>query len=62
MALAAQAVLTWVRRGIDVCMNQVNGEPKPEKPKKDKPKKDKTEPGSSEGKQAEEPGAEKPRE
>jgi PTH1 family peptidyl-tRNA hydrolase len=62
VALAGQAVLTWVRRGIDVCMNQVNGEAKPERPKKDKPKKDKTEPGSSEGKKAEEPGAEKPRE
>jgi len=62
VALAGLAVLTWVRRGIDVCMNQVNGEAKPERPKKDKPKKDKTEPGSSEGKKAEEPGAEKPRE
>lgn len=37
IAKAAQGVLTWVRSGIDVCMNQVNGEPKPKKPKADKP-------------------------
>ena len=40
VALAAQAVLLWVRHGIDVCMNRVNGEPKPDKPKKEKPAKD----------------------
>ena len=28
VAQAAQAVLLWVRQGIDVCMNRVNGEPK----------------------------------
>lgn len=39
IAQAAQAVLLWVRQGIDVCMNRVNGEPKPEKPKKEKPEK-----------------------
>jgi PTH1 family peptidyl-tRNA hydrolase len=38
IAKAAQGVLTWVRSGIDVCMNQVNGEPKP-KPKKPKAEK-----------------------
>jgi PTH1 family peptidyl-tRNA hydrolase len=43
VAQAAQAVLVWVRQGIDVCMNRVNGEPKPEKPKKEKPAKDRTE-------------------
>lgn len=37
IAKAAQGVLTWVRSGIDVCMNQVNGEPKPKKPKPEKP-------------------------
>lgn len=36
IAKAAQGVLTWVRSGIDVCMNQVNGEPKPTKPKAEK--------------------------
>jgi PTH1 family peptidyl-tRNA hydrolase len=44
VAQAAQAVLLWVRQGIDVCMNRVNGEPKPPKPKKEKPPKDKSEP------------------
>jgi PTH1 family peptidyl-tRNA hydrolase len=43
VAQAAQAVLLWIRQGIDVCMNRVNGEPKPDKPKKEKPAKDKTE-------------------
>ena len=43
VAQAAQAVLLWVRQGIDVCMNRVNGEPKPDKPKKEKPARDKTE-------------------
>jgi peptidyl-tRNA hydrolase, PTH1 family len=42
VAQAAQAVLLWVRQGIDVCMNRVNGEPKPDKPKKEKPPKDQT--------------------
>jgi peptidyl-tRNA hydrolase, PTH1 family len=41
IAKAAQGVLSWVRHGIDVCMNQVNGEPKPKKPKAEKPAKDK---------------------
>ena len=36
IATAAQAVLVWVRDGIDVCMNRFNGDPKPEKPKKEK--------------------------
>jgi len=39
VAQAALGVLLWVRQGIDVCMNRVNGEPKPEKPKKEKPAK-----------------------
>jgi peptidyl-tRNA hydrolase, PTH1 family len=39
IAQAAQAVLVWVRQGIDACMNRVNGEPKVEKPKKVKPEK-----------------------
>jgi PTH1 family peptidyl-tRNA hydrolase len=43
VAQAAQAVLLWIRQGIDVCMNRVNGEPKPDKPKKEKPAKAKTE-------------------
>jgi PTH1 family peptidyl-tRNA hydrolase len=43
VAGGANAVLMWVRKGIDACMNQVNGEPKTEKPKKEKPKKDKPE-------------------
>src|SRR5262249_50184108 len=37
IAKTAQGVLTWIRSGIDVCMNQVNGEPKPKKPKVEKP-------------------------
>lgn len=37
IAKAAQGVLTWIRSGINVCMNQVNGEPKPKKPKTEKP-------------------------
>lgn len=40
VARAARAVLLWATRGIDECMNQVNGEPKPPKPKREKPKKD----------------------
>jgi PTH1 family peptidyl-tRNA hydrolase len=44
VAQAAQAVLLWVRQGIDVCMNRVNGEPKPPKPKKEKPAKEGPEP------------------
>ena len=44
IAQAALAVLLWVRQGIDVCMNRVNGEPKPERPKKDRPKDKKDEP------------------
>jgi peptidyl-tRNA hydrolase, PTH1 family len=46
IALGGQTVLTWVRKGIDVCMNQANGEPKPERPKKEKPKKERPEHGS----------------
>jgi PTH1 family peptidyl-tRNA hydrolase len=42
VAQAAQAVLVWVRQGIDVCMYRVNGEPRPDKPKKEKPPKDQT--------------------
>ena len=53
VAQAAQAVLLWVRQGIDVCMNRVNGEPKPDKPKKEKPARDKKAPGGD-------PAAEKP--
>ena len=44
VAQAAQAVLLWVRQGIDVCMNRVNGEPKPDKPKKEKPARDPKDP------------------
>jgi len=43
IAAAAQGVLLWVRQGIDVCMNRVNGGPEKEKPKKkgdEKPPKD----------------------
>ncbi|HEX3152561.1 MAG TPA: aminoacyl-tRNA hydrolase [Gemmataceae bacterium] len=36
IAQAAQAVLLWIRGGIDGCMNKVNGEPKPPKPPKPK--------------------------
>jgi peptidyl-tRNA hydrolase, PTH1 family len=39
VAQAAQAVLVWVRRGIDACMNQFNADPQPEKPKKERPAK-----------------------
>ncbi len=28
IALAAQAVMVWVHRGIEVCMNEYNGEPR----------------------------------
>ena len=42
IAQAAQAVLVWVRQGVEACMNRFNGEPKPEKPKKEKPARDKT--------------------
>jgi PTH1 family peptidyl-tRNA hydrolase len=41
VAKAADAVVIWVEHGIDVCMNRVNAEPKPEKPKKEKPAKEK---------------------
>jgi peptidyl-tRNA hydrolase, PTH1 family len=44
IAQAAQAILVWARHGIDVCMNRVNGDPKPEKPKKERPPKPKPEP------------------
>jgi PTH1 family peptidyl-tRNA hydrolase len=42
IATAAQAVLLWLRQGIDVVMNRVNAGPekeKPQKEKKDKPEK-----------------------
>lgn len=42
VALAAQAVLVWVRQGVEACMNRFNAEPRPEKPKKEKPPKDRT--------------------
>jgi PTH1 family peptidyl-tRNA hydrolase len=29
VTLAAQAVGVWVRQGVEVCMNQYNGEPRP---------------------------------
>ena len=61
IALGSQAVLTWVRKGIDVCMNQANGEPKAERPKKEKPKKEKPEKGSVADAPTTEPGPEKPR-
>jgi hypothetical protein len=40
-APAAQAVLAWVRGGIEVCMNRFNGpgDDKKEKPAKKEPKK-----------------------
>ena len=41
IAKAAQGVLIWVRSGIDACMNQVNGEPKPKKPKAERSAKEK---------------------
>jgi len=43
IAQAGQAVLVWMRQGVDACMNRFNAEPQPEKPKKEKPPKDKTE-------------------
>lgn len=38
VAKAAEAVMVWVRQGIDACMNKANGpgEDKPKKPKPDK--------------------------
>lgn len=45
VAAAAQAVLLWVREGVEPCMNRVNGEPKPEKPKKEKKAPAEPEPG-----------------
>lgn len=44
IAQAAQAAIVWVRKGIDECMNRVNGDPKPENPKKERPPKAKPEP------------------
>ena len=41
IAQSAQAVLVWVREGVDACMNRFNAEPQTEKPKKEKPTKDK---------------------
>ncbi|MCE9529907.1 MAG: aminoacyl-tRNA hydrolase [Planctomycetes bacterium] len=40
VAAAAQGVILWVREGIDVCMNRVNGGPEAEKPKKERPKRE----------------------
>jgi PTH1 family peptidyl-tRNA hydrolase len=57
IAQAAQAVLLWIRQGIDVCMNRVNGEPKPEKPKKEKPEKAKP-PGGKDAAEKPEPKTE----
>ena len=37
VAVAAQAVIVWIREGVDRCMNRVNGEPMPERKKKEKP-------------------------
>src|SRR5262245_21288934 len=37
VAQAAQAVLVWVRDGIDASMNRFNADPQPAKPKKEKP-------------------------
>jgi PTH1 family peptidyl-tRNA hydrolase len=37
VAKAAQAVLVWVREGIEACMNRYNAEPKPPKPKREPP-------------------------
>ena len=48
VAQAAQAVLLWVRQGIDVCMNRVNGEPKPPRSKKEKPAKEGADPAPAE--------------
>jgi PTH1 family peptidyl-tRNA hydrolase len=41
IAQAAQAVLVWVREGVDACMNRFNADPQPEKPKKERPAKPK---------------------
>jgi len=41
VAQAAQAVLVWVRKGLDACMNQFNADPQPEQPKKERPPKTK---------------------
>src|SRR5262245_27253924 len=41
VALAAQAVLLWVRKGLDACMNQFNADPQAEKPTKERPAKTK---------------------
>jgi PTH1 family peptidyl-tRNA hydrolase len=41
VAKAAEAVAIWVEHGIDVCMNRVNADPKPDKPKKERTAKDK---------------------
>jgi PTH1 family peptidyl-tRNA hydrolase len=54
IAQAAQAVLLWVKQGIDVCMNRVNGEPKPERPKKEKKDK-KDEPPADQAADAKQP-------
>ncbi len=37
VAKAAEAVLVWVRQGIEACMNRVNGPETPPKPKKRRP-------------------------
>ncbi|MCX7664488.1 MAG: aminoacyl-tRNA hydrolase [Gemmataceae bacterium] len=38
IARSAQAVMIWVREGIEACMNKTNGPPVAKKEKKDKPK------------------------
>jgi PTH1 family peptidyl-tRNA hydrolase len=38
IARSAQAVMLWVREGIEACMNKTNGPPVVKKEKKDKPK------------------------
>jgi len=58
VAQAAQAVLVWVREGIDACMNRFNADPQPEKPKRERPaKRTKDEP--AETKEIKESGGEK---
>jgi hypothetical protein len=37
IANAAEAVIVWATRGIDVCMNRYNAEPKQPKPRRERP-------------------------
>jgi peptidyl-tRNA hydrolase, PTH1 family len=57
IAQAAQAVLVWVREGIDACMNRFNADPQSEKPKKERAAKPKKDP--VETKETKEPGGDK---